>query len=287
MTRAAQRQFFDGDFLWRSALSASDLHNTPANLDDLPAAPATRDSWEFYGDGVSLPWPANLPTTPEEPEEGSYPLVFYPTVQRSSYSSWDDTVPTAVPEHGSIYVILFGVGQEATEGIYTLRTQDRIEGSMVNVDTVVAFETAVDAERFATLLECSLGHMPTVWPMSWGEMTEWCNENNTRCRLESAGSLLLPPDSNMRVTDWERSLKLQRGEIAVLDLEPPSAGALDAGLSDGFFIDGPAWVHDDAAAAALQSKDESAVEVRFAVDTQVAAKGWSAIRESLERQMLK
>lgn len=119
------------------------------------------------------------------------------------------------------YVILFGMGSEETEGIYTLRTVDNgRDGEAFNVDTVVAFKTEVDAQRFATLLEASLKHQPAVYSTSWADIKEWCTENNARFRLEPAGSLLIPPESNVSITDWERALALQRGEYSVLAQEP-------------------------------------------------------------------
>lgn len=119
------------------------------------------------------------------------------------------------------YVILFGMGSEETEGIYTLRTVDNgRDGESFNVDTVVAFKTEVDAQRFATLLEASLKHQPAVYSTSWADIKEWCTENNARFRLEPAGSLLIPPESNVSITDWERALALQRGEYSVLAQEP-------------------------------------------------------------------
>eukprot|EP00890_Picochlorum_soloecismus_P001999 jgi/Picsp_1/27/NSC_00027-R1_hypothetical protein CHLNCDRAFT_56897 [Chlorella variabilis] len=119
------------------------------------------------------------------------------------------------------YVILFGMGSEETEGIYTLRTVDSgRDGEPLNVDTVVAFKTEVDAQRFATLLEASLRHQPAVYSTSWADIKEWCTENNARFRLEPAGSLLIPPESNVSITDWERALALQRGEYSVLAQEP-------------------------------------------------------------------
>lgn len=284
MVRAHNKQFFDEDFYWGNGLNSNDLANADASD---AASPATMDSWEFYGDGASLPWPSNLPTN-EEPAQPRTPLVYYPTMQRSQYGTDHFSQSPQAPSHGEpIYVILFGVGQESTEGIYTLRTQDLIDGSVINVDTVVAFECADDAERFSTLLEASLSHVPTVFPMTWSEITEWCNENNTRCRLETSGSLLLPPDSNVNVTDWERTLRLQRGEFRVLDLEPSSSATtmLDVGLADGFFIDGPSWVYEQNSSKHEIDETCELEELHMAVDSQVAAFGWSAIRENLEKQM--
>jgi hypothetical protein len=42
-----------------------------------------------------------------------------------------------------------------------------------------------------------MDHEPTVWPIEWGELLEFCNSAGYRCRLEPRGSLLIPPDYNV------------------------------------------------------------------------------------------
>jgi hypothetical protein len=37
---------------------------------------------------------------------------------------------------------------------------------------------------------------------------------------QTRGSLLLPPELNVEMTDWERSLRLREGQFAVLEAEP-------------------------------------------------------------------
>ena len=46
-----------------------------------------------------------------------------------------------------VYVLLFGVGEAETEGIYSLRAMSREEG--LPQDTIVAFQDLEDAERCA------------------------------------------------------------------------------------------------------------------------------------------
>lgn len=46
-----------------------------------------------------------------------------------------------------MFVILFGVGKTDTEGVYSLRAVTGNEG--LPVDTIIAFESSEDAERFA------------------------------------------------------------------------------------------------------------------------------------------
>lgn len=153
-----------------------------------------------------------------------------------------------------------------------------------------------------------MDHEPTVWPIEWGELLEFCNTSGYRCRLEPAGSLLIPPDYNVScslgmvaslncsalllsvgllpagrpvlllagvacvlglhrrctglhptatsahplltvlaiahstrlpqvgTTDWEKSLKLRRGEFSVLGAEPARPQP-----PKGLFADGAAW----------------------------------------------
>ena len=230
-----------------------------------------------------MPW--GSPSFPSQHAEDSRPLVFYPPSQHLGRAYAQPSAPAepsesaAAPRDGTCHVILFGVGEEMTEGIYTLRTQDFVEGDFANVDTVVAFEAAVDAERFATMLEASLGHEPTVFPITWEDITEWCGDNNTRCRLEPAGSLILPPASNLGVTDWERLLSLRRNEFKVLDAEPAvGEAASPAALAPGFFIDGPDWVHHEEPAAAAD-------HLGNIVDSRLADASMATIRQDLERLM--
>jgi len=173
------------------------------------------------------------------------------------------------------YVILFGMGSEETEGIYTLRTVEaHDEGDVTNVDTVVAFEDEVDAQRFSTLLEASLRHQPAVYSTTWGDITEWSTENAARCRLEPSGSLLLPPESNVSVTDWERALALQRGQYTVLEEEPQAILGQDEIVDD----------------AELFRMDEVTFDQKMEydnvsniVDSRMANSSLNSVREELER----
>lgn len=250
------------------------------------APPPEVDTWDI--DASVIPWTAGLLNL-NETKAGDFhngPLVFYPTSQDLALDFENDARPGSRAWPSEVdappcYVILFGVGEEATEGIYTLRTLD-VDGS-TNVDTVVAFESEVDAQRFATLLEATMFHKPSVFSLSWADVTEWCNETNTRCRLEAAGSLLIPPEANVGVTDWERALALQRGEFQVLDSEPAYGAALngnDASLEDalapGFFIDGPEWVYGE-------SRNSQDADFSNIVDSKLADANIAAIRADLER----
>ena len=225
--------------------------NDPDRLPDFLASESGQD-WDL--EASVMPWAAghlqrcdgaNVNEVQREP------LLFIPNTQPLNSGEEEITRqiwPTETDP--ACYVILFGVGEEDVEGIYTLRTSD-IETStftVSSVDTVVAFENEIDAQRFATLLEASLTHKPCVYPITWADVTEWCNENNTRCRLEPSGSLLIPPESHVERTDWERALDLNRGDYEVLPVEPVFNGNLSSESAfspSSFFIDGPdGWIDD-------------------------------------------
>lgn len=192
-------------------------------------------------------------------------------------SSFVSSQSPAIDDQTHCFVILFGMGSEETEGIYTLRTVEYDESDVVNVDTVVAFASEVDAQRFATLLEASLRHQPAVYSTSWSDIREWCSENNAKCRLEQEGSLLIPPESNVSVTDWERALALQRGEFSVLEEEPNRAGVAphEENEEDVF-----------ASVFSMDGTDDSKMEldnVSNIVDSRMANSSLNSVREELER----
>jgi hypothetical protein len=54
-------------------------------------------------------------------------------------------------------------------------------------------------------------HCPHVCSIPPTELMAFCSDSGYRCRLELEGSLLMPPDYNVHITDWERSLRLRCG----------------------------------------------------------------------------
>jgi hypothetical protein len=52
-------------------------------------------------------------------------------------------------------------------------------------------------------------HQPIVGGLPPGELSAFCHERGYHCRLELAGSLLMPPETNVGLTDWERALRLR------------------------------------------------------------------------------
>ncbi|KXZ50575.1 hypothetical protein GPECTOR_16g750 [Gonium pectorale] len=129
-----------------------------------------------------------------------------------------------------IFVVLFGVGQRDTEGIYSLRAYGA-DGTPH--ETIIAFECEEEAQRYACLLEASMDHTPQVCAIPPRELLSFCLDHTYACRLEPRGSLLIPPDSNVSLTDWERSLRLRDGKFSVLDAEPERRISASGGSGSG------------------------------------------------------
>ena len=110
--------------------------------------------------------------------------------------------------HLQIHVILFGVSEGDPEGIYSLRAQ-LPGGEQLPQETIIAFEDAEDAQRYAGLLEATMEHPSSVVPINPSELLEFCRASGYHCRLERPGSQFMPPYYNVDVTDWERSLRLR------------------------------------------------------------------------------
>lgn len=119
---------------------------------------------------------------------------------------------------GEVYVLLFGVGEASTEGIYSLRSYCSDSG--LHKETIICFESCEDAARFSGLLEATMPHLSTVHTIKPSELIQFCSDSGYSCRLELEGSSLTPPEFNVGVTDWERSMKLRQGQYEVLDSDP-------------------------------------------------------------------
>ncbi len=52
-------------------------------------------------------------------------------------------------------------------------------------------------------------HMPTVIAIEPSELLDFCDDSGYSHRVEADGSLLIPPDYYVTITDWERSLRLR------------------------------------------------------------------------------
>lgn len=118
-------------------------------------------------------------------------------------------------EYGRVHVILFGVGEGDPEGIYSVRAVPGAD--QLPQETIIAFESAEDATRYASRLEATMDRAPSVVPINPSELLDFCQEAGYNCRLEQTGSIISPPDFNVDITDWERSLRLRNGLWSVVD----------------------------------------------------------------------
>ena len=78
------------------------------------------------------------------------------------------------------------------------------------MDTILAFMTREDAERYAKLLTSSLGTVPIVESVTKSELALTCRVGGHRCVVSNKGYELSPPKESLRVTDWERSNMLDQ-----------------------------------------------------------------------------
>lgn len=128
-----------------------------------------------------------------------------------------------------MYVILFGVGEVETEGIYTLKN---FEDDDVARDTVLVFEDKSDAVQYAIRLDTDWTFDPHVCSTSIDEILAFCSEAGYAYRLEGRGTALTPPVQNVQLTDWERYLRLKRGDWQVLEADPTQVATMETALAD-------------------------------------------------------
>lgn len=132
---------------------------------------------------------------------------FWECTPSSTTDHWD--------EHSRVHVLLFGIGEGEAEGIYSVRAMPGAD--QLPQETIIAFEDAEDAQRYASQLEATMDRASNVVPITPSELLEFCQESGYNCRLEQGGSMLSPPDFNVDITDWERSLRLRNGMWSVVD----------------------------------------------------------------------
>jgi len=123
----------------------------------------------------------------------------------------------------SVCVLLFGVGT-GQEGVYSLQrwTDDGLPH-----DTVLAFASPRDAERYAAMLEEEMGRMAVVEPISPPDLKGFCFEAGFDIRVVDSSAVMLglfsPPNQTVDVTDWERASRLREGAFSVLSPEEAEA----------------------------------------------------------------
>lgn len=65
-------------------------------------------------------------------------------------------------------------------------------------------------------------HVPKVGPIESEELLDFCADSGYNCRLEPSGTLLMPPEYNVGMTDWERSLRLRLLNTSDFSIDCPS-----------------------------------------------------------------
>ncbi len=97
-----------------------------------------------------------------------------------------------------VFVLLFNARTE-NEGIHTLK---------VNGDNVVLmFESEDDALRYGLMLEAQDFASPTAEAFNQEEIEEFCQGAGYECKLVPAGTLAIPPETNVDQTDWQPEAK--------------------------------------------------------------------------------
>jgi hypothetical protein len=91
-------------------------------------------------------------------------------------------------------VLIFNAGTD-NEGIYTL--------SVDSENTVVAFESEEDAQRYALLLEAQDFLSPQIESIDAEEIKRFCEESSLRLLVVEAGQLVVPPEKNKEALDWQ------------------------------------------------------------------------------------
>lgn len=97
-----------------------------------------------------------------------------------------------------VFVLLFNARTE-NEGIHTLKVDDR--------NVVLIFESEDDATRYGLLLEAQDFATPTIESFELEEIEEFCQGTSYEYKLVPAGTLAVPPESNVDQTDWQPESK--------------------------------------------------------------------------------
>lgn len=154
----------------------------------------------------------------ESPEEEFQRFAQHVPKKNQSGINLIQEIDTGCSLASEVYVVLFGLGKTATEGIYSLRSHSQLTG--LHTETIICFECHEDAVRFAGLLEATMTHHPSVHTIRPKDLVKFCIDSGYACRLELKGSMMMPPEFNVGITDWERSLRLRAGKYSVLEEEP-------------------------------------------------------------------
>lgn len=275
-------QSVDSDSAWKAYLhanlrslcnpstSSSEVSGTRPN--NSSESQVCKSEWDFDGDDRSIPSPCNLPVN--ESVTSSMSIQLWAVAAERAYQERPAinmlTGKAYWSELSQVYVILFGVGERETEGIYSLRA---LSNDGLPQETIIAFEDEEDAQRYAGLLEATMDHLPNVCSIPPQELLHFCMDAGYSCRLEQKGSLLIPPDFNVGVTDWERSLRLREGHWSVLEEEPAMQAqqrqqrtmyAADSAHSSRQYISwGQQHSHESAAPVQLSAHELDSIRARL------------------------
>ena len=129
-----------------------------------------------------------------------------------------------------VHVLLFDAGTQG-EGIHSID----LKGKTI----VLLFEDGDDAERYAELLEAQDFPSPTVESIAREEVEHFCRCNGYEARIVPQGFrprseedrlLLLPPERNLDVENWQQQPEPQSAESGS---ESGPEATQDHGVSDG------------------------------------------------------
>lgn len=118
-----------------------------------------------------------------------------------------------------VFVLLFNTGTD-NEGIHTIQVRDPSDPAGVR-NKVLMFESEDDATRFAVLLEAQDFPTPTVQMLEDLEIKEFCDSVDYDWELIPNGALVIPPESNVEKSDWEKDQKpeIEEGEMSPSELD--------------------------------------------------------------------
>ena len=71
-----------------------------------------------------------------------------------------------------------------------------------------------------------MDHVPSVCPIEPAELLDFCTDSGYSYRVEAQGSLLIPPDYYVGMTDWERSLRLRYAVHLIVEQNPQQRRSL-------------------------------------------------------------
>ncbi|MGG6292945.1 DUF3110 domain-containing protein [Leptolyngbya sp. AN02str] len=124
-----------------------------------------------------------------------------------------------------VYVLLYNAGTD-NEGIYTLRLkQDDEQSTGTYRNIILMFESEEDALRYSLMLEAQDFASPAVECLEQEEVEEFCNEADYDSVLVPEGTLTLPPETNLEVTDWQPDMERSPTEVLGRDDEAPTFSA--------------------------------------------------------------